>query len=114
MTQGLSWHWVFWVNVPIGLAGAAVSRRRLPEAPASGAALDLVGAVSASLGALAVIWSLVESGGTNWDPTNLGLMAGGLVVLAAFLAWERHAAAPVRHRHRVRTPLALWLAPGLR
>src|SRR6266851_3552126 len=67
VTQGLSWHWVFWVN----------------------------GAVSASLGALAVIWSLVESGGTNWDATNLGLMAGGLVVLAAFLAWERRAAAPM-------------------
>ncbi len=73
VTQGLSWHWVFWVNVPVGLAGAALSRLRLPEAPASGAALDLVGAVSASLGALAVIWSLVESGGTNWDATNLGL-----------------------------------------
>ena len=95
VTQGLSWHWVFWVNVPVGLAGAALSRLRLPEAPASGAALDLVGAVSASLGALAVIWSLVESGGTNWDATNLGLMAGGLVVLAAFLAWERRAAAPM-------------------
>ena len=39
-------------------------------AAASGAALDLVGAVSASLGALAVIWSLVESGGTNWDATR--------------------------------------------
>src|SRR5713226_7877827 len=95
VTQGLSWHWVFWVNVPVGLAGAALSRLRLPEAPASGAALDLVGAVSASLGALAVIWSLVESGGTNWDATNLGLMAGGLLVLAAFLAWERRAAAPM-------------------
>jgi MFS family permease len=91
VTQGLSWHLVFWVNVPIGLAGAALSRLRLPEAAASGAALDLAGAVSASLGALAVIWSLVESGGTNWDATNLGLMAGGLLVLAAFLAWERRA-----------------------
>ena len=39
-------------------------------------------AISASLGALAVIWSLVESGGTNWDATNLGLLAGGLVVLS--------------------------------
>jgi MFS family permease len=86
---------VFWVNVPVGLAGAALSRLRLPEAPASGVALDLAGAVSASLGALAVIWSLVESGGTNWDATNLGLMAGGLLVLAAFLAWERRAAAPM-------------------
>ena len=95
VTQGLSWNWVNWVNVPVGLAGAALSRLRLPEAPASGAALDLAGAVSASLGALAVIWSLVESGGTNWDATNLGLMAGGLLVLAAFLAWERRAAAPM-------------------
>jgi len=95
VTQGLSWHWVFWVNVPVGLAGAALSRLRLPQAPASGAALDLAGAISASLGALAVIWSLVESGGTNWDATNLGVMAGGLLVLAAFLAWERRAAAPM-------------------
>jgi len=95
VTQGLSWHWVFWVNVPVGLAGAALSRLRLLEAPASGAALDLAGAVLASLGALAVIWSLVESGGTNWDATNLGVMAGGLLVLAAFLAWERRAAAPM-------------------
>src|SRR6516164_6608469 len=95
VTQGLSWHWVFWVNVPVGLAGAALSRLRLPEAPASGAALDLAGAILASLGALAVIWSLVKSGGTNWDATNLGLMAGGLLVLAVFLAWERRAAAPM-------------------
>src|SRR5215472_4602698 len=62
VTQGLSWHWVFWVNVPVGLAGAALSRLRLPEAPASGAALDLAGAV---------------------------------LVLAAFLAWKRRAAAPM-------------------
>src|SRR5258708_16573201 len=74
VTQGLSWHWVFWVNVPVGVAGAALSSLRLPQAPSSGAALDLVRAVSAHLCARAVIWSLVESGGTNWDATHLGLL----------------------------------------
>src|SRR5260370_3872880 len=45
-TQGLSWYWLFWVNGPVGFAGAALSRLRVPEAPASGAALALLGPVS--------------------------------------------------------------------
>jgi len=114
VTQGLSWHWVFWVNVPAGLAGAALPGLRLPQAPASGAALDLAGAVLASVGALAVIWSLAEAGGTGWDATNPGLMAGGLLALAAFLARERRAAAPMWSRSSSPGPASPWPFPPCR
>src|SRR5258708_26754845 len=56
ITQGLDWHWVFWVNVPIGLVAAALSRVRLAESRGPEARLDLPGAALAAGGAAALAW----------------------------------------------------------
>jgi len=94
----LSWRWVFYVNVPIGLVALTVTNRRL-RLPArrtdhridyQGAAL-LVGAVTCVL--LVTVW-----GGQEYDwtsPTIVGLGAAGGILTAVFLFWERRAPEPI-------------------
>jgi MFS family permease len=67
VTQGLSWHWIFWVNVPIGLAAAVLSMFLLPKAPRREARLDLWGAVVVTAGAGALVWGLVQANLDGWS-----------------------------------------------
>jgi EmrB/QacA subfamily drug resistance transporter len=96
VTQGLSWHWVFWVNVPIGLLTAVLSVVRLGESRGPARRLDGVGAVLVSLAALGVAWALVRAGDAGWSSREVELaLASGAGLLAAFLVWERRVAAPM-------------------
>jgi EmrB/QacA subfamily drug resistance transporter len=101
VTQGLDWHWIFWINVPIGVLAVLGSLAFLPggqpaERPGTTAPLDLPGAVLAAGGAALLAWGLVRSGGSGWgDPLGLAGMLGGLAVLAAFVGWEWRATAPM-------------------
>ena len=61
ITEGLDWHWIFWVNVPIGLAATALARARLAESRGPAAPLDLVGMALVTAGAAALVWGIVES-----------------------------------------------------
>jgi EmrB/QacA subfamily drug resistance transporter len=94
----LSWRWAFYVNVPIGLLALAMLSAYLP-APAhrGGARMDYVGA--ALLAATVVAILLIATWGGSlyaWDSAQiLGLIAGALILLAAFLWRERRAANPV-------------------
>ena len=60
VTQGLSWHWVFWVNVPVGIAAAIGARLRLAESRGPRTRLDVPGLALVSAGAAASIWALVQ------------------------------------------------------
>jgi EmrB/QacA subfamily drug resistance transporter len=101
VVQGLDWHWIFWINVPIGVAAVAGSLRFLPaDAAAPGAAvagrLDLPGMVLVAGGAAALAWGLVRAGSAGWtDALGLLGITGGLALLAGFAAWERRAAEPM-------------------
>ena len=96
ITQGIDWHWIFWVNVPIGCAALILSRLRLQESRAGVAHLDLPGLVLITAAAIALIWALVRSGGAGWGSLEvLTTLISGLVLLGVFIAWERQASAPM-------------------
>ncbi|WP_412517052.1 MFS transporter [Actinomadura madurae] len=90
LTTGLSWRWVFLINVPIGAALITVAAMSLAGVPAvRRAALDLTGAVTATAGLAALIYGVMQSAGHGWASAPVaGPAAAGLVLLAAFLLVE--------------------------
>src|SRR3954453_2917737 len=104
--SGLDWHWIFWVNVPIGIALIPLAAARLPESFGPAVRLDVVGLVLAGAGALGVTWGLVRANSVGWGSAEvIGALAGGLAVIAAFVSWERRAPPPM-------VPLALFRSRG--
>ena len=96
VTQGLSWHWVFWLNVPVGVAAVAGARLWLPESRGPRTRLDVPGLVLVSAGAAALIWALVQGSQSGWTGARVlfGLILGA-VAIAVFLTWESRAAQPM-------------------
>jgi EmrB/QacA subfamily drug resistance transporter len=96
ITQGIDWHWIFWVNVPIGLAAVGLSRLRLAETHGPSSRLDLPGLALVTAGAITLVWALVRSGSAGWGSLEvLSTLAVGILLLAAFVAWEQRAQAPI-------------------
>lgn len=96
VVQGLSWHWIFWLNVPIGVLLVPVARLRLDETRGKARALDLPGLLLASTGLFGVVFGLVRANALGWtSPAVLTSMAGGAAVLVAFVMWERRAREPM-------------------
>ena len=106
ITDHISWHWVFYVNVPFGIASLAVLATVLPSAPhrqASIRDLDYLGIVLFTAGVVPFMLGLTNKGEPNssgqlpsWtDPNVGGLIAIGLVILAVFLFVETRAKEPI-------------------
>ena len=103
--EGLDWHWIFWLNVPIGLVLIPLAGRRLSESFGPRPQLDVPGLVLAGAGALAVTWGLVRATAAGWEsPEVIGALLSGALLVTAFLSWERRARSPMlplglfRHR----------------
>ena len=89
ITQGLNWHWIFWVNAPIGVAAIALSLLRLGESKGPQSRLDLVAAALVGVGATALVWGLIRAGDDGWTAVpTLATLAVGLAAMALFVAWE--------------------------
>ena len=100
ITQGISWHWIFWVNVPIGIVTVLLARTRLEESHGPDRSLDLAGVALASIGLVGIVWGVTHGNGRGWtDGQVLGAIAGGLAFVATFLAWEARAAHPMLPLH---------------
>jgi EmrB/QacA subfamily drug resistance transporter len=96
VVSGISWHWVFWLNVPIGIVLAPLALSRLDESHGPSSRLDLGGLVLASAGLFGIVWGLVRGNSVGWGSAEIvGALVGGAVVLAAFVAWELRAAHPM-------------------
>jgi EmrB/QacA subfamily drug resistance transporter len=96
VTEGLNWHWIFWVNVPVGAVAVLLSASRVVDSRGPLTRLDLPAVVLVTGGAAILLWALVRTDGAGWDsPTTIGALVLGVVLLAAFLAWERRAPAPM-------------------
>jgi EmrB/QacA subfamily drug resistance transporter len=96
IVQGMSWHWIFWVNVPIGIAVAAAAALRLPESRGSRPQLDIVGLLLAGAGLLGLTWAPVRAPAVGWGSAQVvGSLAFGALLMASFLAWERRARYPM-------------------
>ena len=96
IVDGISWHWIFWLNVPIGLVLAPLALSRLEATRGVDSSLDLPGLALASSGLLGIVWGLVRGNTHGW--TSLGIVGpivGGLLLLAAFVAWELRTESPM-------------------
>jgi EmrB/QacA subfamily drug resistance transporter len=103
ITQGVSWHWIFWVNVPIGIFTIVVASRWLKESYGPTRSLDLVGVALASLGLVGVVWGVTHGNGRGWTDTEvLAAIAAGFALIAAFLFWESRTAEPMLPLHLFR------------
>ncbi|WP_329233575.1 MFS transporter [Streptomyces canus] len=97
LTDLLSWRWAFFINVPVALAVLIIAPRiikesRLDERPK----LDLPGAVSVTLGLLAIIFGLTQAGEKGWGSAGALLsLAAGVVLLVIFYVVERKVSAPL-------------------
>ena len=96
VVDGFSWHWIFWLNVPIGIALVPVALALLTESRGPNRTLDLPGVALASSGLLGVVFGIVRAQALGWTSgTVLASMGAGLVLLAGFVAWELRAPAPM-------------------
>ena len=96
ITEGIDWHWIFWINVPIGLAAALLGLRMLPESRGAPERLDLVGVSLVTSGVVALVWALTRANAVGWGSAEIvGSLAAGCLLLAAFLWWEHRAAEPM-------------------
>jgi len=96
VVSGLSWHWIFWLNVPIGIVVAPLALARLTESYGPNRRLDLPGVALASAGLFGVVYAVVRANALGWtNPTILGAAAVGALLLAGFVAWELKASAPM-------------------
>jgi EmrB/QacA subfamily drug resistance transporter len=99
VTEGLSWQWIFWINVPIGVIAIALVLAKIPESIGPARRLDLIGAVLVSLAVLGLVWGTVRSESAGWSSAEvLGAFVIGVVMLLAFGLWERrsdHAMVPL-------------------
>ncbi|RMI45877.1 MFS transporter [Streptomyces triticirhizae] len=89
ITEHLTWQWIFWLNVPIGLALLPLVRTRLVESRGGDGRLDLFGTALVSGGLFGVVLSLVRGHEHGWSsgPVVAGFVLGGLL-LVSFVAWE--------------------------
>src|ERR687885_1894592 len=82
VVQGISWHWIFWLNVPVGLALIPLSARKLNESHGPNSSLDLPGVALASAGLFGIVWGLVRGNGQGWtSPEIVTTLAAGAAVL---------------------------------
>src|SRR5258705_2021088 len=96
VVDGISWPYIFWLNVPVGLALIPLAARRLEESYGPDRHLDLPGLALAGLGLLGVVFGIVRGQALGWTSAAiLGSIGTGLVLLAAFVAWELRSPAPM-------------------
>ncbi|WP_425835590.1 MFS transporter [Streptomyces fractus] len=96
VTEGLSWQWIFWINVPIGLAMIPLALLKLRESRGPRPQLDLVGLVLAAVGMWALTWAPARAPAAGWGSAEvIGSLVGGVVFVVAFLRWERRARYPM-------------------
>jgi EmrB/QacA subfamily drug resistance transporter len=96
IVSGISWHWIFWVNVPVGLAVVALAPSRLGESFGPRSRIDTIGVGLAGAGMLGVTWGLVRANTVGWGSFEvLATLIAGVAAVIGFLVWERHAANPM-------------------
>jgi EmrB/QacA subfamily drug resistance transporter len=96
VTQGLAWQWVFWINVPIGLAAIPLVLTRIPESYGPRARLDTPGLVLVTVAAMGIVWGLMRGNDVGWGSAEtIATLAAGLAALVAFVFVERRAAEPM-------------------
>jgi EmrB/QacA subfamily drug resistance transporter len=96
MVQAASWHWIFWINVPIGVTLVPLAGRRLAESHGPSKTLDLPGLALGSTGLFGIVFGLIRSQSLGWGATQvLVSLAAGVTLLAGFVVQERRTRTPM-------------------
>jgi EmrB/QacA subfamily drug resistance transporter len=96
ITEGIAWQWIFWLNVPIGLLLVPLVLARIPESFGSDSGLDIRGLALVTGGVLGLVWGLVRGNIAGWGSVEVvAALAGGALLLVAFVAWELRAREPM-------------------
>lgn len=97
LTDLMSWRWAFFINIPVAVAVLAIAPVVLAESrPTAKTRLDVPGAVTVTLGLLALVYGMTHAAESSWtDPLTLGSLAAAVILFAAFVAVERRAAFPL-------------------
>ncbi len=96
IVQGISWEWIFWVNVPIGLVAAPLVLARMRESHGPQASLDTPGLSLVTLGAFGVVWGLVRGNQVGWGSVEvLASLSAGVLLIVGFIRWELRAREPM-------------------
>jgi predicted MFS family arabinose efflux permease len=98
LTETFSWRWVFFVNLPVGIAAALLSLRFVPNsrAPVRPSTYDAAGAVTVTGGLLVLVYAIVKAQAYGWgSPKTLGLFAAAILLLAVFVVIEQRSKAPL-------------------
>jgi EmrB/QacA subfamily drug resistance transporter len=94
--EGISWQWIFWLNVPVGIALAPLAARKLAETHGPARRLDLTGLALASFGLLGVVFGVVRGNPAGWGSLEVvAPIAAGAALLVGFVAWELRAREPM-------------------
>lgn len=96
LTSALSWHWVFFVNVPIGITVAFLAPRVVAEAPRVKGSLDLGGAVTSTLGVTALVYGFIRAADYGWtNDLTIASFVAAVVLLASFVFIESRVSQPI-------------------
>ncbi|MEU2334981.1 MFS transporter [Streptomyces sp. NPDC013172] len=96
LTEHVSWHWIFWLNVPLGVAVLPFARLRLAESYGTGAPLDIPGTLLASGGLFGIVYGLVRGPADGWtSPLVLTGLFVGTALLAGFVLYGSRAGNPM-------------------
>jgi EmrB/QacA subfamily drug resistance transporter len=91
-----SWHWIFWINVPIGLALVPLAASRLRESYGASRTLDLTGLGLGSSGLFGIVFGLIRSQSLGWtSPVVMISLALGALLVVAFIVWELRTPEPM-------------------
>jgi EmrB/QacA subfamily drug resistance transporter len=119
LTQWASWRWVFFVNVPVGIAVIAATPRLLARSKRLAAKLDIAGAVTSTAGMSALVYAFINAASNGWaNATTIGSFAAAAALLTLFGIVETRAAEPItplwllRDRSRAASYLARLLLVG--
>lgn len=106
LTQILSWHWIFFVNLPIGVATIVLARLLIPRDAGQGVVghVDWLGSLLVTASLMAAIYAIIQASGHGWGSSSvLGFGAVAAVLMGAFLAVEARIASPIMPLRVLRT-----------
>ncbi|HSW74726.1 MAG TPA: MFS transporter [Candidatus Saccharimonadales bacterium] len=96
VVQGISWQWIFWINVPVGIIVTPLILTKLRESDKTELKLDFVGIALMTVGIFGITWGLIRSSSLGWGNVEItGALIAGLLTLIAFALWELHVAQPM-------------------
>ena len=106
VVDGLDWHWIFWLNVPVGVVAVILAATVLEESRGGARRLDPLGLALSASGMLLLIWGVVDGPDHGWSSARvLTMLISGTVLISAFIAWQ------ARNKHPM-LPLSLFRSRG--